>query len=232
MMATEIVVTWVGVSVVAVISTLQLVVSLLEKRRLNREINNLKTMDDKRALRDAISRLKLAWGHDTGALHWSFVLQALFTVIVFSLLLWWAIYLMNQMFYEWAALSVSFALLTVSVTLYVWQGIKYRSGCLDSLNVMVDLEDQADESERAIKVLTPVETARANINPESVSAQSTPAKLPEDSVLRRHHMSLILSQIEDELGERPVDSVLVRHYDHLVLTELLRRLEIEDQTVF
>ncbi|MCD2449483.1 hypothetical protein GO003_003675 [Methylicorpusculum oleiharenae] len=232
MMATEIVVTWVSVSVVAVISALQLAVSLLEKRRLNQEINNLKTMDDKKALRDAIRRLKLAWGHDTGALHWSFVLQALFTVIVFSLLLWWGIYLMNQMFYEWAALSVSFALLTVSVTLYVWQGIKHRSQSLDCLSGMVDLEDQEDEPVSAIKDCPTIKAAHININSESVSSQPTPTALPEDSVLRRHHMSLILSQIEDELGERPVDSVLVRHYDHLVLSELMRRLEIEDHTVF
>jgi hypothetical protein len=231
-MATEIVVTWVSVSIVAVVSALQLALSLLEKKRLNQEINNLKIMDDKVALRDAISRLKLAWGHDTGALHWSFVLQALFTVIVFSLLLWWATYLINQMFYEWAALSISFALLSVSVTLYVWQGINQRAGCLDSLSGMVDHEHQADESENTILVPLAVEADRVNMNSESASSQSTHAKLPEDSVLKRHHMSLILSQIEDELGERPADSVLVRHYDHLVLSELMRRLELEDQTVF
>ncbi|MDO8843463.1 MAG: hypothetical protein Q7U30_00250 [Methylicorpusculum sp.] len=232
MMATEIVVTWVGVSVVAVVSALQLAVSLIEKKRLNREINELKLVDDKTAQHDAIRRIRLAWGHDTGALHWSFVLQALFTVIVFSLLLWWGIYLMNQMFYEWAALSVSFALLTVSVTLFVWQGIKYRSACLESLNGSVDLDEQSDEPESVIKASPIIEATRSNINSEPDLSQSAPAKLPEDSVLRRHHMSLIVSQIEDELGERPVDSVLVRHYDHLVLSELMRRLEIEDHTFF
>lgn len=232
MMATEIVVTWVSVSVVAVVSALQLAVSLLEKRRLNQEINELKIVNGKTALRDAIHRIRLAWGHDTGALHWSFVLQTIFTVIVFSLLLWWAIYLMNQMFYEWAALSASFALLTVSVTLFVWQGIRYRSACLESLNGMLDLDDQADKPESVIKASPSIETTRSSINSEPDLSQSAPAKLPEDSVLRRHHLSLIVSQIEDELGERPVDSVLVRHYDHLVLSELMRRLEIEDHTVF
>jgi hypothetical protein len=56
--------------------------------------------------------------------------------------------------------------------------------------------------------------------------QSTAEKLqvPEDSVLRRHFLTHLQSEIEASLFPRPSDSVLQRHYDSLVAAELDNRL--------
>jgi hypothetical protein len=48
--------------------------------------------------------------------------------------------------------------------------------------------------------------------------------IPEDSVLRRHYVAQLRSEIELELSPRPSESILQRHYDTLVATELENRL--------
>jgi hypothetical protein len=49
-------------------------------------------------------------------------------------------------------------------------------------------------------------------------------KLPEDSVLKRHFLTHLQSEVESALFPRPTDSVLRRHYDSLVANELENRL--------
>ena len=49
-------------------------------------------------------------------------------------------------------------------------------------------------------------------------------KVPEDSVLRRHFLTHLQSEIEASLFPRPTDSVLQRHYDSLIAAELDKRL--------
>ena len=53
---------------------------------------------------------------------------------------------------------------------------------------------------------------------------SNKLKVPEDSVLRRHFLTHLQSEIESALFPRPTDSVLQRHYDSLVTAELENRL--------
>jgi hypothetical protein len=48
--------------------------------------------------------------------------------------------------------------------------------------------------------------------------------IPEDSALRRHFITQLRSQIEQELFPRPTEFNLQRHYDTLVATELETRL--------
>jgi cbb3-type cytochrome oxidase subunit 3 len=59
---------------------------------------------------------------------------------------------------------------------------------------------------------------------EAEKASSEKLKLPEDSVLRRHFLTHLQSEIESALFPRPTDSVLRRHYDSLVAAELDNRL--------
>lgn len=48
--------------------------------------------------------------------------------------------------------------------------------------------------------------------------------IPEDSVLRRHFITQLRAEIEQELFPRPTDFTLQRHYDALVSAELENRL--------
>jgi hypothetical protein len=50
------------------------------------------------------------------------------------------------------------------------------------------------------------------------------ALLPEDSVLRRHYITQLRKEIEQDLFPRPSESTLQRHYDALVNSELENRL--------
>ncbi|MDD4914611.1 MAG: hypothetical protein PHW13_06195 [Methylococcales bacterium] len=61
----------------------------------------------------------------------------------------------------------------------------------------------------------------AKPKPETVVALR---HVPEDSVLRRHYITQLRSEIVLELYPRPSDSTLQRHYDALVETELENRL--------
>jgi len=62
-----------------------------------------------------------------------------------------------------------------------------------------------------------------NTDVASSSAESK-LKIPEDSVLKRHFLTHLQSEIEGALYPRPTDSVLRRHYDALVAAELENRL--------
>lgn len=50
-------------------------------------------------------------------------------------------------------------------------------------------------------------------------------KIPEDSMLRRHFLTHLKSEIEASIGPRPTEFSLKRHYDTLVAYELENRLE-------
>ena len=49
--------------------------------------------------------------------------------------------------------------------------------------------------------------------------------LPEDSMLRRHYITNVRSEIESELPPRPTDFNLRRHHDSLVAAQLAKRLQ-------
>lgn len=59
---------------------------------------------------------------------------------------------------------------------------------------------------------------------QETQASQTLLFIPEDSVLRRHFLAQLRSEIELELSPRPTDSVLQRHYDALVDARLESRL--------
>jgi hypothetical protein len=63
-------------------------------------------------------------------------------------------------------------------------------------------------------------------NTESSDYRSSASNLllPEDSVLRRHFITQLRSEIELELFPRPTDATLQRHYDALVEAKLENRL--------
>lgn len=48
--------------------------------------------------------------------------------------------------------------------------------------------------------------------------------LPEDSILKRHFLTQLQSEIEATLFPRPTDSMLQRHYDSLVAAKVENRL--------
>ncbi|MDD5580075.1 MAG: hypothetical protein PHY16_12450 [Methylobacter sp.] len=98
--------------------------------------------------------------------------------------------------------------------------------------VMVDIPPEA----------IPVAEIAAEIPPEGVTVAETVViqtkveneyyqqsekkqKIPQDSVLRRHYLTHLRTEIESGLTACPTDSVLRRHYNHLINTEMEKQLE-------
>lgn len=61
-------------------------------------------------------------------------------------------------------------------------------------------------------------------NVSESSTSSDKLNIPEDSVLKRHFLAHLQSEIESALFPRPTDAILRRHYDSLVAAELENRL--------
>ncbi len=66
---------------------------------------------------------------------------------------------------------------------------------------------------------------QARTDDSQSSCSSSRMAIPEDSMLKRHFLTQLQSEIEAALFPRPTDSVLQRHYDNLVAVELQNRLQ-------
>lgn len=64
------------------------------------------------------------------------------------------------------------------------------------------------------------QTAMAKKNFNALEAKNT----PEDSVFGRHCLTHLQTEIESAFAPRPTDSVLQRHHDTLIAFELEKRL--------
>jgi len=93
--------------------------------------------------------------------------------------------------------------------------------------VVEDIKEKAEEVVEDIKetVEEVVETVEEKIEEvTSAIVGSTPAspaiKIPEDSTLKRHFISALIVEIEEDMPARPTDSALKRHYDAAVQAKL------------
>ncbi|WP_446808542.1 hypothetical protein ACH50O_14790 [Methylomonas sp. 2BW1-5-20] len=59
----------------------------------------------------------------------------------------------------------------------------------------------------------------------TVPVDTITAILPEDSILKRHFLTQLQSEIEATLFPRPTDSMLQRHYDSMVAAKVETRLQ-------
>lgn len=62
------------------------------------------------------------------------------------------------------------------------------------------------------------------IEHDADTCEKIKAQIPEDSVLRRHFLTQLMTEIESEVFPRPTDSILKRHYDSLILAKFANRL--------
>lgn len=63
-------------------------------------------------------------------------------------------------------------------------------------------------------------------NEVSTHASEQKPLIPEDSVLKRHYLTQLRSEIEQELFPRPTDFNLQRHYDSLIAAEIENRVSL------
>jgi hypothetical protein len=84
---------------------------------------------------------------------------------------------------------------------------------------------EAAVTEAAPLVAAPEPLAVAAAEP--VAPAPAPARIPEDSVLRRHFLAHVQTLLESDGPPRPTDSILNRHYEHWLCTQLAECLQDE-----
>ncbi len=75
-----------------------------------------------------------------------------------------------------------------------------------------------------VVVYTPVGSVFSGSQEPSKHGANDKVVIPEDSALRRHFLSQLKAEVEMELPPRPTCSMLKRHHDSLVLVEIEKRL--------
>lgn len=80
----------------------------------------------------------------------------------------------------------------------------------------------ADEAKMACLTEEYEACQMAEILPETEKAIKVSLVVPQDSILKRHFLSKLKSDIESTKGVRPTDSMLARHYDAIVNAEMVR----------
>ncbi len=104
--------------------------------------------------------------------------------------------------------------------------------CLNDEKAMTQLISQYEQSKKTpaptvkapqaiIEPLLNTETASEN---EVLVTQTSISKIPKDSVLRRHYLTHLYSQVAANLPPRPTDSTLRRHYNTMLETEVKKQL--------
>jgi hypothetical protein len=179
--------------------------------------------------------------------------QLIFGIAVFVGFTWWTLYLIKQGYAQWAVLSGVFALIGTVIPFIAWIGYKQRSEAvqqlMDDLNryekTLSDKKLSKTEKEPDVQVEQLVITEIipvAEIMPEVVTIAESiviqtkagneyyqqpenKQKIPQDSVLRRHYLTHLRTEIESGLAPCPTDSILRRHYDHLIDTEMKKHME-------
>lgn len=100
--------------------------------------------------------------------------------------------------------------------------------CLNDKQAMDRLLDDYLNNKPAATIEAPATQAgesaatapQADENPISDSTYN----IPQDSILRRHYLTHVLTMIEALVPTRPTDAVLCRHYDAMIVTKIERCL--------
>jgi hypothetical protein len=147
-------------------------------------------------------------------------------------------------FIEWAPLPGSLALIGLMTPIIAWRGFKHRRQAMDRLIHDIEAaqkaglqEDKkvAEQAEPPVAEQPAVVEPEVIAKPEPVQAAVLPEKaveiharpiviekqrLPQDSILRRHFLNHLRSQIEAGYPSRPTDSILKRHFDNFIAAEM------------
>jgi len=93
----------------------------------------------------------------------------------------------------------------------------------DSMKLaLLDLNAASCSASTKVEVAVSTPVVEAVVVATEAAAESF--QLPEDSVLRRHFLAQLQSEVESEYSPEPTDAVLKRHYEQLVQTLLADRV--------
>ncbi|MGR9086309.1 MAG: hypothetical protein ACU841_04450 [Gammaproteobacteria bacterium] len=238
--AVEIQATFTGVLVIALIVILQ----IIDLRRAMRDHSlKMKELSDfsrsgERRPSWSLKKYRLISG-------FSLFLQFVFGLIVLAAFSCWTLYLTASGFRVAAVFSAVTALAGIAMPFVVWLTSRRRNREMERLvketelrprrepdtegtpsaqapeSAAVRMEEDMPEASAALEPTVfeaspaPEPIARAAFAPK-VPAIDKSARIPEDSMLRRHYLTHIESRKKPYEPARPTDSMLRRHYDALL----------------
>ncbi len=145
---------------------------------------------------------------------------------------WWTFQLFTKGILIWAALSGLFAVIGLILPFLIWREAKQREEIKSRAGrIFKQIEKNLNEP----RVETFERNRKSSIESTVSITEITPVKdtttrveqkipVPEDSVLRRHLLAQLRTEIEASLFPPPTDCVLLRHYEQLVESEVENRL--------
>lgn len=145
---------------------------------------------------------------------------------------WWTFQLFTKGVLTWAALSGLFAVIGLILPFLIWREVRQREEIKSrAARILKQIEKSLNEP----RAETFKKNRKSSIESTVSITKSTPVKdtttqveqkipVPEDSVLRRHVLTQLRTEVESSLFPRPTDCILQRHYEQLIDSELENRL--------
>ncbi|CCE23005.1 hypothetical protein [Methylotuvimicrobium alcaliphilum] len=144
---------------------------------------------------------------------------------------WWTFQLFTKGVLIWAAVSGLFAVIGLILPFLIWREVRQREEIKSRAGrTLKQIEKNLKQSHSEISEQSRKPAASTVSIIESAPVRDTTIRveqkipIPEDSVLRRHLLSQLRTEVEATLFPRPADCVLLRHYGQLVESEAENRL--------
>ncbi|MGR9051969.1 MAG: hypothetical protein ACU84J_04910, partial [Gammaproteobacteria bacterium] len=152
-----------------------------------------------------------------------FLIQTLFGIVVLAGFAGWAYYTFEKDCVTCAAVSAGFALFGLIVPFVVWRGFKQRSENIDRLFRGIDHYKKVLAERSALKQRELEEEALAAETAAGLAAKQEAeqpvvweaARIPEDSILRRHYLANLQAEQDALTDPYPTDSILRRHRESM-----------------
>ncbi|GEM_PF-2449179 len=158
-----------------------------------------------------------------------------FVVIILVSYLTLAVYMHQQQLDAIAMASIAFALIGVLLLFLSLRKLKHGRHALETLKQHVDahektFSDETPSTEAEISasdsdIPSIIRCYRKPLHELIEIAEMFSEVVPQDSTLKRHFMTQLLSETEASLEPRPTDATLKRHYDQLLESKLIEKLQ-------
>ena len=233
------------ITMVAALSTTLIIMLLairntIHKKRLRRSLDWLETAKhlkyDTVHLQDLKNNIDPAYINTSNSSISTFKLslKLSFGIAVLLGFSWWTFQLFTKDILIWAAVSGLFAVIGLILPFLIWREVKQREEIKDRAGRIIkqfekesnEPKTQATEQRRSESIRTRESTSKTDTIKNIATSPRSGLKVavPEDSVLRRHLLTQLRTEIESSLFPRPTDCVLQRHYEQLIELKLENRL--------
>lgn len=246
MITDEIMITMAATLSTTLVIMLLAIRNTVHKKRLRRSLDWLETAKHSKydtahfqALKNDIDPTYIYSGNSSTST-FKLSLKISFGIAVLLGFSWWTFQLFTKGVLIWAAVSGLFAVIGLILPFLIWREVKQREEIKSRAGrTLKQIEKNLKQSHSEISEQSRKPAASTVSIIESAPVTDTTIRveqkipIPEDSVLRRHVLTQLRTEVEESLFPRPADCVLLRHYEQLVESELENRLvNPEDLSLF